>query len=90
MFHLSVIPLCAWQDGVIPYDEDKTDKHGVKSVGRTKDFSIKGLMQKDTGLNQVDVEMANLLETVLNQTGAEEVNFLPTEFKRRFNDRNWD
>uniref|UniRef100_A0A4W6DDZ4 Immunoglobulin like and fibronectin type III domain containing 1, tandem duplicate 3 n=1 Tax=Lates calcarifer TaxID=8187 RepID=A0A4W6DDZ4_LATCA len=67
MFHLSVIPLCAWQDGVIPYDEDKTDKHGVKSVGRTKDFSIKGLMQKDTGLNQVDVEM--------------EVNFLPTEFK---------
>uniref|UniRef100_A0A4W6DDI5 Ig-like domain-containing protein n=1 Tax=Lates calcarifer TaxID=8187 RepID=A0A4W6DDI5_LATCA len=68
MFHLSVIPLCAWQDGVIPYDEDKTDKHGVKSVGRTKDFSIKGLMQKDTGLNQVDVEMANLLETVLNQT----------------------
>ncbi|GLD50096.1 immunoglobulin-like and fibronectin type III domain-containing protein 1 [Lates japonicus] len=69
------------KDGVIPYDEDATDKHGVKSVGRTKDFSIKGLMQKDTGLNQVDVEMANLLETVLNQTGAEEVNFLPKEFK---------
>ncbi|XP_044066299.1 immunoglobulin-like and fibronectin type III domain-containing protein 1 [Siniperca chuatsi] len=53
------------KDGVIPSDEDATEKHSLKSAGRTKDSSTKGLMQKDTGLHQVD----------------EEVNLLFTEFK---------
>ncbi|XP_038577763.1 immunoglobulin-like and fibronectin type III domain-containing protein 1 [Micropterus salmoides] len=68
-----------WKDGVIPSDEDATEKHSLKSAGRTKDFSIKGMMQKDTGFSQFDQE-GNLLKTGLNQVD-EEVNFLLTEFK---------
>ncbi|XP_070765961.1 immunoglobulin-like and fibronectin type III domain-containing protein 1 [Enoplosus armatus] len=49
------------KDGVIPYDEEATERHSLKSAERTKDFSIKGLMQKDTGLNQVDEEVNSLL-----------------------------
>uniref|UniRef100_A0A8C4NP51 Uncharacterized protein n=1 Tax=Dicentrarchus labrax TaxID=13489 RepID=A0A8C4NP51_DICLA len=52
------------KDGVIPYDEDATEKHSLKSAGRT-DFRIKGLMQKDTGLNPVDEDVI-LLNTVSN------------------------
>lgn len=75
---------------MIPYDEDASEKHSLKSVGRTKDLSIKGLMQKDTRLNQVDVEQVNLLNTELNRTDAKEVDLLSTEFKRRFDERNRD
>uniref|UniRef100_A0A3B4GL88 Immunoglobulin like and fibronectin type III domain containing 1, tandem duplicate 2 n=1 Tax=Pundamilia nyererei TaxID=303518 RepID=A0A3B4GL88_9CICH len=32
------------------YDENETGKHSLKSVGRTTNFSIDGLMQKDTEL----------------------------------------
>lgn len=53
-----------------PYDEDAAEKHNRMNAGRTEDFSIRGLMQNDTGLNQMD---------------GEEGNLLPTEFKRRFN-----
>lgn len=55
---------------MIPYDEDATEKHNRMNAGRTKDFSIRGLMQNDTGLSQTD---------------GEEGNLHPTEFKRRFN-----
>uniref|UniRef100_A0A8D0DDP3 Immunoglobulin like and fibronectin type III domain containing 1, tandem duplicate 2 n=1 Tax=Sander lucioperca TaxID=283035 RepID=A0A8D0DDP3_SANLU len=53
---------CTWQDGVIPYDKEATEKHSIKSAGRTKDFNIKGLMQKGNGLERVD-EKVNLLDT---------------------------
>ncbi|XP_051280976.1 immunoglobulin-like and fibronectin type III domain-containing protein 1 isoform X2 [Dicentrarchus labrax] len=66
------------KDGVIPYDEDATEKHSLKSAGRT-DFRIKGLMQKDTGLNPVDEDVI-LLNTGLNQVD-EDVNLFPTDFK---------
>uniref|UniRef100_A0A8D0AJ90 Ig-like domain-containing protein n=1 Tax=Sander lucioperca TaxID=283035 RepID=A0A8D0AJ90_SANLU len=56
---------CTWQDGVIPYDKEATEKHSIKSAGRTKDFNIKGLMQKGNGLERVD-EKVNLLDTELN------------------------
>ncbi|XP_035511837.1 immunoglobulin-like and fibronectin type III domain-containing protein 1 [Morone saxatilis] len=67
-----------YKDGVIPYDEDATEKSSLKRAGRT-DFRIKGLMQKDTGLNQVD-EDVNLLNTGLNQVD-EDVNLFPADFK---------
>uniref|UniRef100_A0A669EUG2 Immunoglobulin like and fibronectin type III domain containing 1, tandem duplicate 3 n=1 Tax=Oreochromis niloticus TaxID=8128 RepID=A0A669EUG2_ORENI len=38
------------KDDIIPYDENGTEKHSLKSVGRTKNFSINGLMQKDMEL----------------------------------------
>uniref|UniRef100_A0A3B4X112 Ig-like domain-containing protein n=1 Tax=Seriola lalandi dorsalis TaxID=1841481 RepID=A0A3B4X112_SERLL len=69
------------KDGVIPYHEDTTEKHSFKSVERMKDFSIKGQIQKDTELNQMDVERVHLLHTGLNETDDEEVNLLPTEIK---------
>lgn len=59
---------------MIPYDEDAKEKHCLKSGGRTKDFIIKGQMQKGTGLNQLDVEEVNLFDTRLNQLNAKEVN----------------
>ncbi|XP_044207407.1 immunoglobulin-like and fibronectin type III domain-containing protein 1 [Thunnus albacares] len=66
------------QDGVIPYDEDARERHCLKTGGRTKDFIIKGQMQKGTGLNQLDVEKANFLDVRLNQLNAKEVNLLDT------------
>uniref|UniRef100_A0A669D941 Ig-like domain-containing protein n=1 Tax=Oreochromis niloticus TaxID=8128 RepID=A0A669D941_ORENI len=33
------------QDDIIPYDENGTEKHSLKSVGRTKNFSINGLIK---------------------------------------------
>ncbi|XP_070824971.1 immunoglobulin-like and fibronectin type III domain-containing protein 1 [Chaetodon trifascialis] len=58
------------KDGVIPYDEDAMEDRSLKSAGRTKDFRMKGLMQKATGFNEVD-EKVNLLNTGLNQTDGE-------------------
>lgn len=81
-FILSVTPLCTWQKGAIPYDEDTTERHSLKSAGRSKDQNIKELTQKGTGLNQVDKE-SNLLDTGLNLVNEEET-LLSTEFKRRF------
>lgn len=52
-------------------DDEGAEKHSLNSAGKTNDFGVQGLMQKDTGLNQVD----------------EEVNLVPTEFKRRFKKR---
>ncbi|XP_067449723.1 immunoglobulin-like and fibronectin type III domain-containing protein 1 [Thunnus thynnus] len=66
------------QDGVIPYDEDARERHCLQTGGRTKDFIIKGQMQKGTGLNQLDVEKANFLDVRLNQLNAKEVNLLDT------------
>ncbi|XP_078025997.1 immunoglobulin-like and fibronectin type III domain-containing protein 1 [Epinephelus lanceolatus] len=65
--------------GAIPYDEDTTERHSLKSAGRSKDQNIKELMQKGTGLNQVDKE-GNLLDTGLNLVNEEET-LLSTEFK---------
>uniref|UniRef100_A0A3B5AY52 Immunoglobulin-like and fibronectin type III domain-containing protein 1 n=1 Tax=Stegastes partitus TaxID=144197 RepID=A0A3B5AY52_9TELE len=47
------------KDGVIPYDEDEIQTHDLRSVGRTKDFGIKGLIQDDTDFYQGDVEEIN-------------------------------
>ncbi|XP_040908463.1 immunoglobulin-like and fibronectin type III domain-containing protein 1 [Toxotes jaculatrix] len=68
------------KDGVIPYDEETTEKHTLQSADKM-DYSMKGLMQKDTGLNQLNDEKVNLLDTGINQTDAEEGNLLPAEFK---------
>ncbi|XP_049436939.1 immunoglobulin-like and fibronectin type III domain-containing protein 1 [Epinephelus fuscoguttatus] len=65
--------------GAIPYDEDTTERHSLKSAGRSKDQNIKELTQKGTGLNQVDKE-SNLLDTGLNLVNEEET-LLSTEFK---------
>ncbi|KAL7398350.1 hypothetical protein ABVT39_008335 [Epinephelus coioides] len=65
--------------GAIPYDEDTTERHSLKSAGRSKDQNIKELTQKGTGLNQVDKE-GNLLDTGLNLVNEEET-LLSTEFK---------
>ncbi|XP_078110006.1 immunoglobulin-like and fibronectin type III domain-containing protein 1 [Sander vitreus] len=67
------------KDGAIPYDKEVTEKHSIKSAGRTKDFNIKGLMQKGNGLEWVD-EKVNLLDTELNLVD-EDVTLLSTEFK---------
>ncbi|XP_034733166.1 immunoglobulin-like and fibronectin type III domain-containing protein 1 [Etheostoma cragini] len=56
------------KDGEIPYDEEATEKHSLKSVGRTKDFN-KGLVQK-----------VNLLDTELDLVD-EDVTLFSTEFK---------
>uniref|UniRef100_A0A3Q0QSR9 Ig-like domain-containing protein n=1 Tax=Amphilophus citrinellus TaxID=61819 RepID=A0A3Q0QSR9_AMPCI len=53
------------QDGVIPYDENGAEKHDLKSVGRTKNVPINGLMQKDTGLCKGDIQEVNLRNTGL-------------------------
>ncbi|KAA8590791.1 hypothetical protein FQN60_001734 [Etheostoma spectabile] len=66
------------EDGAIPYDEEATEKHSLKSVGRTKDFN-KGLMQKGKRLEGVD-EKVNLLDTELDLVD-EDVTLLSTEFK---------
>ncbi|XP_074498623.1 immunoglobulin-like and fibronectin type III domain-containing protein 1 [Sebastes fasciatus] len=66
------------KDGGIPYDEDATEKHSLRSAARTKDSNIKGLMQKGPGLDQVDEE-GNLLDTGLNLVD-EEAALLSTEF----------
>ncbi|XP_034550753.1 immunoglobulin-like and fibronectin type III domain-containing protein 1 [Notolabrus celidotus] len=50
-----------YTDGEILSDEDSKEKHGLKSSGRTKDQRINGLVQKDTGNNQVDEEVNRLL-----------------------------
>uniref|UniRef100_A0A8C2WJI0 Ig-like domain-containing protein n=1 Tax=Cyclopterus lumpus TaxID=8103 RepID=A0A8C2WJI0_CYCLU len=63
-------PLCTWQDGAMSYDEDGTENHGLASAGRTTNSNIKGLMQRCTGLDQVDEE-GNLLFTGLNLTEEE-------------------
>uniref|UniRef100_A0A3Q3NNZ4 Immunoglobulin like and fibronectin type III domain containing 1, tandem duplicate 2 n=1 Tax=Mastacembelus armatus TaxID=205130 RepID=A0A3Q3NNZ4_9TELE len=52
-------------NGAIP-NEDTNKKYNLKCAGEAKDLSIMDLMQRDTGLNQVD---------------AEEIHFLSTEFK---------
>ncbi|KAM4563100.1 immunoglobulin-like and fibronectin type III domain-containing protein 1 isoform 2-T2 [Odontesthes bonariensis] len=68
-------------DGVIPYDDDATEKHGIKSVGRTKDsITVDDLQQNDAGLCHGDVEGVNLRNRQLNGTPAEE-DLLFTEFK---------
>ncbi|XP_026187316.1 immunoglobulin-like and fibronectin type III domain-containing protein 1 [Mastacembelus armatus] len=53
------------KNGAIP-NEDTNKKYNLKCAGEAKDLSIMDLMQRDTGLNQVD---------------AEEIHFLSTEFK---------
>ncbi|XP_076597441.1 immunoglobulin-like and fibronectin type III domain-containing protein 1 [Chaetodon auriga] len=68
------------KDGVIPYDEDAMKDHSLKSAGRTKEFHMKGLMQKATGLNEVDEEV-NLLNAGLNQMDGEG-NVLNTQLNR--------
>ncbi|XP_047462187.1 immunoglobulin-like and fibronectin type III domain-containing protein 1 isoform X2 [Mugil cephalus] len=67
--------------GKTPYDEDPTQKYGLKSVVRTKDLVIKDVMQKDTELNRGEVEKVNLHKTGLDRADADEDNFLPTDFK---------
>ncbi|XP_074536686.1 immunoglobulin-like and fibronectin type III domain-containing protein 1 [Halichoeres trimaculatus] len=44
-------------DGEVPSDEELTEKHGIKNSGRTKDYRINGLMQKNTAQKQVDEEV---------------------------------
>ncbi|KAL3974731.1 centrosomal protein [Sarotherodon galilaeus] len=68
------------QDDIIPYDENGTEKHSLKSVGRTKNFSINGLMQKDTELCKGDIQEANLRNAGLPQMDPEKFK-LPAEFK---------
>ena len=78
-------PLCFWQDGAIPSDENSTEKHNVNGVARTKDLSVKSLLQENPGLtHELDVEKLNLLETALDRADSEEIKLLLTEFKRRF------
>ncbi|XP_008277242.1 immunoglobulin-like and fibronectin type III domain-containing protein 1 [Stegastes partitus] len=69
------------KDGVIPYDEDEIQTHDLRSVGRTKDFGIKGLIQDDTDFYQGDVEEINRRNAELNQVDAEEFNIFSAEFK---------
>nr|XP_019951512.1 PREDICTED: immunoglobulin-like and fibronectin type III domain-containing protein 1 [Paralichthys olivaceus] len=69
------------KDGAIPSDENSTEKHNVNGVARTKDFSIKSVLQENTGLTQLDVEKLDLLQTALNQADSEEIKLLLTEFK---------
>ncbi|XP_071750737.2 immunoglobulin-like and fibronectin type III domain-containing protein 1 [Centroberyx gerrardi] len=53
-----------YKDGVmIPFDEDPTQKHSLKTVGKKVVFSIKDLMPEDAGMYQVDVEEVNLFTT---------------------------
>ncbi|XP_060914142.1 immunoglobulin-like and fibronectin type III domain-containing protein 1 [Labrus mixtus] len=47
-------------DGEIPYDEDLSEKNGIKSRRRTKDYGINGPMQKDAWQNKVDEEVNRL------------------------------
>ncbi|XP_076734233.1 immunoglobulin-like and fibronectin type III domain-containing protein 1 isoform X1 [Maylandia zebra] len=68
------------QDDIIPYDENETGKHSLKSVGRTTNFSIDGLMQKDTELCKGDIQEANLRNAGLPQMDPEKF-ILPAEFK---------
>ncbi|KAL3064611.1 hypothetical protein OYC64_000789 [Pagothenia borchgrevinki] len=42
------------KDGVIPYNEDGTEKPSLKGAERTHGFNANGPMQKGTGLQQVD------------------------------------
>ncbi|XP_033982266.1 LOW QUALITY PROTEIN: immunoglobulin-like and fibronectin type III domain-containing protein 1 [Trematomus bernacchii] len=42
------------KDGVIPYNEDATEKPSLKGAERTNGFNANGPMQKGTGLQQVD------------------------------------
>ncbi|KAM9351009.1 immunoglobulin-like and fibronectin type III domain-containing protein 1 [Symphorus nematophorus] len=60
------------KDGVIPYDEDATEKHSLRSAGKTKGSNTKDLMQKNTGFNQVDVNDVNFLNNGLNQVDEED------------------
>ncbi|XP_058498394.1 immunoglobulin-like and fibronectin type III domain-containing protein 1 isoform X1 [Solea solea] len=63
-------------------DDNATDKHCFKIGKRTKDFTIKSLIQESMGImNQGDVERLNLLDTGLNQEDAEEFNLFLREFK---------
>ncbi|XP_056280060.1 immunoglobulin-like and fibronectin type III domain-containing protein 1 [Pseudoliparis swirei] len=64
------------KDGVMSYDEDGTEDHGV---ARTTNSNIKGRMQRYTGLDRVDEEV-NLLFTGLSLT-EEEATLLSSEFK---------
>lgn len=66
-----------------PYDADATLNQNLKSADETKDFSVTGLRQKDTWLNQMDVEEFNLLNRGLNQVD-EEGQLVLAEYKRRF------
>nr|XP_024662255.1 immunoglobulin-like and fibronectin type III domain-containing protein 1 [Maylandia zebra] len=68
------------KDDIIPYDENETGKHSLKSVGRTTNFSIDGLMQKDTELCKGDIQEANLRNAGLPQMDPEKF-ILPAEFK---------
>ncbi|XP_063321071.1 immunoglobulin-like and fibronectin type III domain-containing protein 1 [Pelmatolapia mariae] len=68
------------QDDIIPYDENGTEKHSLKSVGRTTNFSVNGLMQKDTELCKGDIQEANLRNAGLPQMDPEKF-ILPAEFK---------
>ncbi|KAM3618348.1 uncharacterized protein V6R79_019497 [Siganus canaliculatus] len=76
-----------YKDGVIPYDDDDDDdddddmeRHSLKTAGRTNDINIKGLKQKATGLNELDVEHINLINSGQKEAD-EEVDRLLTEFK---------
>lgn len=82
---LSVIILCTWQDGPVPYDD--TEKLSWKSNDRTKDFSIRSLIQEGLrGINQLDLEKLCRLKIGLSQD-AEEVNLLLKEIKCKFVER---
>lgn len=66
-----------------PCDAEATLNQNLKSADGTKDFSVTGLRQKDTWLNQMDVEEFNLLNRGLNQVD-EEGQLVLAEYKRRF------
>lgn len=66
---MSVTFLCTWQDGVRAYDQGATGENNLPNAGRTKDLSIKTVLQNDTGQNLMDV-------------GEEDLLLLP-EFQRR-------
>uniref|UniRef100_A0A667YYL5 Immunoglobulin like and fibronectin type III domain containing 1, tandem duplicate 3 n=1 Tax=Myripristis murdjan TaxID=586833 RepID=A0A667YYL5_9TELE len=53
-----------YKDGVmIPYSDDTSQKHSLKTVGKKVVFSIKDLVPEDAGLYQVDVEEVNVFAT---------------------------
>lgn len=48
---------------MIPFSDDTSQKHSLKTVGKKVVFSIKDLVPEDAGLYQVDVEEVNVFAT---------------------------
>lgn len=50
--------------GGISFDEDATGEHNRMSAGRTKDCGLGSLTPNKTGLDRMDAEDSNLLQSV--------------------------